>query len=229
MSTFRYIFALLITVLVNPTTHATVAVDETPWPIAPLVTPKNLSSFTVEKRPIFVIAFVHDDIPESTISSLFPNHLTPAIKELQETTGRRVSVQLIRNTPPYTNYAYKGENQKSYDGWSALGADYRDKNNLPIKRTTKFMLLTKDSINDKTLGIAGVGQQFAIASLKGKQVFGHELGHLLDAQHELSEVRFNGWACETFMAAKVNPLLGNCYVFTDPNRSRINDYLANVP
>lgn len=215
--------------LIPLTTYATQVIDETPWPLATLLTPKSLSNVAVERRPLFVIAFVHDDVHETTISSLFSHHLVPLIKELQETTGRKVSVRLVRDEPPYTNYAYKGASQTSYDGWRELGTHYRDKNNLPVNRTTKFILLTKDYMNDETAGLAVSGQQFAIASLVHKQVVGHEIGHLLDAQHELSEERFYGWICETFMIPKVNPLKGNCEVFTDPNRSRINAYLANVP
>ncbi|MDB5994858.1 MAG: hypothetical protein JWP42_1994 [Pseudomonas sp.] len=227
MSTLKYKVAPLATLLLSLNTYATQVIDDTPWPLAP--SPKNSSNLSVEKRPIFILAFVHDDVPESTIASIFPGHLVPFIKELRETTGRRVSVELVRNAPPYTNYAYKGTSQDSYDGWRQLGTDYRDKNNLPVNRTTKFILLTKDYMNAEVLGVAVSGQQFGIASLVHKQIVGHELGHLLDAQHELSEERFNGWICETFMVPKVDPLKGNCYVFTDPNRSRINAYLADVP
>ena len=131
-------------------------------------------------------------------------------------TGRDVSVRLVRNAPPYTSYPYRADSQAAYEGWSALVSDYRDTNKLSINRTTKFMLLTNDWMNSETLGVVGVGQQFALATLTNKQVVGHELGHLLDAEHELADVRYNGWRCATFMAAKVNSLLSNCYVYTDP-------------
>ena len=220
---------LLFASLVNQTVFATVAKDETPWPLSRSERLNTLDSIPVEKRPIFIFAFVHDDVPESQVSSIYPEHFLPVIKEIRSTTGRDVSVIFVRNTPPYTSYAYKGETQASYDGWKDLGIAYRDANNLPIGRTTKFMLLTKDWMNSDTLGLAGMGQQFALATLSHKQIVGHELGHMLDAEHEFSEVRYNGWWCETFMAAKVNPLLSNCYVFTDPNRGRIRNFLNPVP
>ena len=220
---------LLFTLIINQTASATVVKDETPWPIAQPETPSMRSSIPVEKRPIFVFAFVHDDVPEDKIPSLYPDHFAPVIRELRTTTGRDVSVIFVRNTPPYTNYSYKGETQASYDGWRDLGTAYRDAKNLPTGRTTKFMLLTNDGMTNNVFGLAGVGQQFALAALNHKQIVGHELGHMLDAQHELAEVRYNGWWCETFMAAKVNTLLSNCYVYTDPNRERIRSYLRDAP
>ncbi|MHC8398133.1 hypothetical protein ACYZTX_01200 [Pseudomonas sp. MDT1-17] len=226
---YKLALTLLLTALVNQTVQATVVKDETPWPLAQSFGSKTLSVIPVEKRPIFIFAFIHDDVPESKIPSIYPDHFLPVIKEIRSTMGRDVSVIFIRNAPPYTNYAYRGKNQASYDGWKDLGINYRETNNLPVGRTTKFMLLTKEWMNSETLGLAGMGQQFALATLNSKQIVGHELGHMLDAEHEFSEVRYNGWWCETFMAAKVNPLLSNCYVFTDPNRARISNYLSRVP
>jgi hypothetical protein len=226
-----YKFALILTLtsFINQTANATIARDETPWPTVPLFAPRTFNAVPVDKRPIFIFAFVHDDVPESKIPSIYPDHFFPFVKEIKLITGRDVSVRLVRNAPPYTSYPYKADSQAAYEGWSALGSDYRDTNNLPINRTTKFMLLTNDWMNSETLGVAGVGQQFALATLTNKQVVGHELGHLLDAEHELADVRYNGWWCETFMAAKVNPLLSNCYVYTDPNRARIKDFLSLAP
>lgn len=224
-----YTLPILLSVLSHTSTYATVAIDDNPWPTALNPTPRSFSNSPIDKRPIFVFAFVHDDIPESMISSIFPDHLIPAIKEVELTTGRRISVQFIRSTPPYTTYDYKTTGQVAYDGWSQLAGNYRDIKNLPRNRATKFILLTKDFIDGRMAGIAGVGQPFAIASLTNQQVFGHELGHTLDAQHELAEVRFNGWACETYMVAVSSSLRSNCYVYTEPNRSRINAYLKGTP
>jgi hypothetical protein len=227
------LYSLAVTVLftsfINQTAFATVVKDETPWPSVQTLSPRTLSNIPVEKRPLFIFAFVHDDVPKEKIPSIYPDHFLPFIKEFRSTTGRNVSVIFVRDTPPYTDYAYKGEAGDSYVGWRDLATAYRGAKNLPIGRTTKFILLTKDWINSDTLGLAGAGQQSAIATLHSKQVVGHELGHLLDAQHELSEIRYNGWVCETFMVAKSNPLLSNCYVFTDPNRERIRNFLSLAP
>lgn len=226
---FKHVLPILLISMVIQTTYATVVKDETPWPSDQSVHSRSLATVPAEKRPIFIFAFVHDDIPESRIQSIYPEHFLPMVKELKIATGRDVSVKFIRNTPPYTSYAYKGEDETSYYGWKMLGEHYRDNNNLPFGRTTKFLLLTNDWMNSHTLGIASEGQQFGLATVASKQIVGHEMGHMLTAQHERSEIRYNGWLCETFMTPKVNPFYSNCFVYTDPNRTRINNFLADTP
>jgi hypothetical protein len=221
---------LTIFQLTTQMSHATTVMDR-PWPAAnseALMTPKGFSTITMEKRPIFVFAFVHDDIPESAIDSIFHSYFLDWIKEVTAVTGRRVSVEFIRNMPPYTNYSYKAASDISYRGWETLARNYRDDNNLPYNRITKFLLLTNNAIDNKVLGVASLGQQFGIASLIGKQIVGHELGHMLTANHELSEVQYNGWWCETFMR-DVTPGLSNCYRYSDGNRELIKSFLSDVP
>lgn len=222
----------LILSLTTQIGHATTVLDNTPWPPANSegpVTFKGFSTALTEKRSIFVFAFIHDDIPESAIGSIFQSYFLDWVKEITAITGRRVSVEFIRNRPPYTNYSYQAASESSYRGWEALAQNYRDDQNLPYNRTTKFLLLTNSAmVNNEVLGVSSPGQQFGIASLIGKQIVGHELGHMLTANHELSEVRYNGWWCETFMR-DVTPGLSNCYRYSDGNRERIKSFLGDVP
>lgn len=222
---------LLSALLALSTTQANTVTDHTPWPMENTETPRMLDRSGValeEKRPIFVFAFIHDDVPETAVSSLFKEHFLTWVKEISAVTGRRVSVEFIRDMPPYTSYSYRTAD--AYTGWALLAKQYRHDKNLPHTRTTKFILLTKDAMVDKdVLGVAGTGQPFGIASLLGKQIVGHELGHTFTADHDLSEVRYNGWWCETFMAAKINRLLSNCYQYSKRNREHIVSYLDNTP
>lgn len=223
-------FCLTIFQLTTQFSHATTVMDR-PWPAAnseTLMAPKGFSTIAIEKRPIFVFAFVHDDIPESAIDSIFHSFFLDWIKEVTAVTDRRVSVEFIRNVPPYTNYSYKAARGISYRGWETLARNYRDDNNLPDNRITKFLLLTNNAIDNKVLGVASLGQQFGIASLIGKQIVGHELGHMLTANHDLSEVQYNGWWCETFMR-DVTPGLSNCYRYSDGNRELIKSFLSDAP
>lgn len=209
---------------------ATTVMDR-PWPAAnseTLMTPKDFSTTAIEKRPLFVFAFVHDDIPASAIDSIFHSYFSDWVKEITAVTGRRVSVEFVRNMPPYSNYSYKAASDISYRGWERLARNYRDEKNLPHNRTTKFLLLTNSAIINNVLGVASSGQQFDIASLIGKQIVGHELGHMLTANHDLSEVQYNGWWCETFMR-DVTPGLSNCYRYSDGNRELIKSFLSDAP
>lgn len=228
---------LLLTIFLLSTqaTYATLVVDNTPWPADHSdthPTPKSFSVKSTEKRPIFVFAFVHDDIRNSDNASLIEGHFLKWIKEIDAVAGRRVSVEFIRNTPPYTHYSYKGDSTDAYWGWATLAGNYRDAKNLPHNKTTKFLLLTDSAINgtffeQRVLGVAGPGQPFGIASLTGQTV-GHELGHMLTADHDNAEVQYNGWWCETFMR-NVTPGLSNCHVYSEGNRERIRSYLSDTP
>lgn len=227
---------LLSSVFFNSIANASLVIDDTPWPSHPTAGQYSIpalsldsASAPVESRPIFIFAFVHDDVPESKINSIFPDYFLPMIKEIKAFSGRRVSVEFIRNTPPYTNFAYKGENKTSYNRWVDLAYAYRSSNNLPDNRTTKFILLTNDKINANTLGLASAGQFAAIASLPSFGSVAHEMGHLLDGNHESAEIKYNGWWCETFLYFEREPLRSNCYTYTDANKARMNAYLSEAP
>lgn len=231
LNLLKVIPLLISGLLINPESHASIAIDNTSWPpeLASIQT-RTLSAPLMEKRSIFIYAFIHDDVtlPQSQI---FHEHFLPLIKELESVTGRRVSVQFIRNQPPYTNIAYKdADNKKVYQNWLSRAIHYRNEHNLPDKRTTKFILLTQQALNERTAGLAGNGQEAAIASLKSKINVGHEIGHTLTAAHENYDVFYRGgWWCESYMTTSPNSLYSNCNTYTDANREKLRTYLNNVP
>lgn len=219
------------TVFISVASQATIAIDEKPWPLEisqPVV--KSLDTANTSKHTIFIHTFIHDDVKEPQ-SEIFEKFFLPMIKEIEGFTQRRVSIQFIRNLPPYTNFVYENEDHQSTGKkWDILALKYRNEKNLPYNRTTKFLLITKNLLNSKVAGIAGVGQQFGIASLTNVLAVGHEVGHTLDAKHENSDVLYRGgWWCDSYMKPNPTYLAGNCHVYTDANRQRISAYLNNVP
>lgn len=223
--------ALFGSVFIAYTAQATIAIDNTPWPpVEPQIQIRSLKALPLEKMPIFIHAFIHDDIAEPQ-SEIYKKHFLPMVKEIEGVTGRRVSVQFIRHQPTYTDFAYENsDEQATYQSWNKLAIQYRDKQNLPYQRTTKFLLLTNKSLNSRVGGIAGIGQQTGIASLKSTIIVGHEVGHMLDASHENSEVLFRGaWWCESYMVPSPNLLTTNCDIYTNANRERISAFLRDAP
>ena len=97
---------------------------------------------------------------------------------------------------------------------------------------TKVILVTRDILNDTAAGAALIWSptsfgQVAIASVTSYSVVGHEIGHLLGAKHEDSEVQFNGWFADTYMAPKREIIKSHSYTFSPANRQNIKNYLAN--
>ncbi|MBV4521814.1 hypothetical protein KVG88_17265 [Pseudomonas sp. SWRI74] len=222
---------LLLAALTSNSAHATIAIDDTPWPAEqPQPKARSLVEPLVSKMPIFIYAFIHDDVLEPQ-SDIYTKHFLPMVKEIEGFTGRRVSIQFIRNLRTFTDFNYEHENeQTTYLNWYGLASYYRDEKNLPRTRTTKFLLITKNALNNRVAGIAGLGQQTGIASLKSALFVGHEIGHMLDADHEHGDVLFrNGWWCDSYMVPSPNLLNANCHFYTDANQQRISDFLSNVP
>ncbi|KJZ48244.1 hypothetical protein VC35_07430 [Pseudomonas fluorescens] len=184
----------------------------------------------VSKHTIFINTFIHDDVKEPQ-SQIFEKFFLPLIKEIEGFTGRRVSIQFIRNLQPYTNFVYENEDhQATANKWKVLALKYRNEKNLPYNKTTKFLLVTKNQLNNQAAGIAGAGQQFGIASLIRELYVGHEIGHMLDASHENGELLYrSGWWCDSYMMPAPTYLTSACHVYTNANRQRISAFLSDAP
>ncbi|VVP45490.1 hypothetical protein PS903_04991 [Pseudomonas fluorescens] len=191
----------------------------------------------IQKKPLTIIAVIHDDLPESTRKTLYADHFRHIVTELESFIERKVYV-VFAGGEPYSNFDYKGNDSlATLKRWQPLGyrllREMKDEG-LEIEvnsALTKNVLVTRDVLNDKDAGVAlvrasGLPSQFAIASVKSYQVVGHEIGHLLGAKHEDSEVQFNPWFADTYMAPKQDMFTANTYTFSPANRQNIKNYLA---
>jgi hypothetical protein len=222
------LFAILF---ITSSTQATIPIDDTHWPSEkdkPALQPFEAPN--VSKHTIFINTFIHDDVKEPQ-SQIFEKFFLPLIKEIEGFTGRRVSIQFIRNLQPYTNFVYENEDhQATANKWKVLALKYRNEKNLPYNKTTKFLLVTKNQLNNQAAGIAGAGQQFGIASLIRELYVGHEIGHMLDASHENGELLYrSGWWCDSYMMPAPTYLTSACHVYTNANRQRISAFLSDAP
>lgn len=255
----KWIFALVSSAIIIPASHASVVDDKPLPPELHFYQPRALPpelhfsgenqlppelhiqqkgslspsdsriATVAEKRPIFIHTFIHDDVTEPQ-SEIYAKHFLPMVNEIKGFTGRHVSVQFIRHLPTYTDFAYKHENsQETLNRWHDQTFKYKVGKKLPSEKTTKFLLITKDVLNTLNSGVAHVGGQVAISSLKSERHVGHEVGHTLNATHEDSDKFFNGWWCDSYMV--LSPTFGhsNCNRYSDANRERINTFLSNVP
>jgi len=90
------------------------------------------------------------------------------------------------------------------------------------------MLITKDLVAPSTVGLAWLGGDQAMVSLKGSyNTVAHEFGHTFGGVHEDSAVWWSYvWPCETNLYPTDYALLSNCYRYTAANEARIRTYLT---
>lgn len=187
------------------------------------------------KKAITIVAVVHEDVPSSTSETLYADHFRPLVVELESFTERKVHV-VFSGSAPYTQFDYKGDDSMAtLRRWETMGfkllSEFK-KEGLEVDDLTKVILLTHDPLNDQTAGVALIWPatstgQFAISSLGSYRYVGHEIGHLMGARHEDSETQYNGWWAETYMVPERDNIKSVSYTYSDANRQRIKNYLAD--
>lgn len=195
-----------------------------------LITSSAFANDKLTKMPLFFYVFLHDDIPQSKRETISKDYFSWLRKDLESFTQRRVYVNFVENAGPITQYAYHGENlTEVLNGWTFAVNDYIDQNNLPMNRRIKYLLLTNEKINGRTLGVATFEHYTAIASLESYAAAAHEVGHMLGGTHENAEVLYNGWWCETNLYETRIGLRAPCYQYSDKNKAAIAAHLSKSP
>ena len=191
-----------------------------------------------QKKPITIIAVIHDAVPESTTKTIYADYFQPLVNELESFTERTINV-VFAGGEPYSNFNYKGDDlAKTLERWNAFGHKLLQemrKEGLDIdvnSDLTKVVLVTHEMLNNEAAGAALIWPparpgKVAIASVKSYQIVGHEIGHLIGARHEDSEVQFTPWFADTYMAPKQDIFAANTYTFSRANRQNIKNYLAD--
>ncbi|MEX5573089.1 hypothetical protein Q1J52_09170 [Pseudomonas lijiangensis] len=184
-----------------------------------------------EKRPLFLYVFLHDDIPAAERVNLKKDYFSWMIKDLESFTGRRVYLDIIDKKSTLSGFRYQTTDlQRGQQEWDSFVDRHIQENNLPRNGTTKFLLLTRNPVNEKTLGYTRERHYAAIASIQTYTTAAHEIGHMLGGLHEHSEVLFRGgWWCETNITPTRQQIRANCYIYSAQNKKNIAEHLNQFP
>ncbi|WP_442110935.1 hypothetical protein [Pseudomonas sp. NUPR-001] len=176
-------------------------------------------------KSLVVEVFAHDELADISNESLEKDYFSHWIKEMREISAHPVEIVFRRGIAGVTDIDYR--NKPPQQTLETFG----DNASQQAKTDGKLILITKDIFDSNTAGLASVffgSGTYAMASMSAYGNAAHELGHLLSAVHEDSEIRFNGWACETYMQPGRNQLRSNCYRYSDANRERIAQNLQRT-
>ncbi|WP_085686004.1 MULTISPECIES: hypothetical protein [unclassified Pseudomonas] len=183
------------------------------------------------KQPLTLNVFIHEDLSDDSRRGLYNTHFSWFTDEIQELSGRKLSVNMFSPSEAETlsGFDYKKISAAgSLDAWAEKLRSYFGSQLLKDSHTrfNKYLLLTRDNINQSTMGIAQIKGYASLASIRSDMVPAHEAGHMFGATHEDSEILYNGWWSETIMTSDdFSSLRSNAKRFSDKNRENIRKYL----
>lgn len=196
---------------------------------------------TGPKKPLVINVYIHDDLyQEHQPYSFYGDYFSWLEKELESITSRDVIIEMKdkRQAPELTNYDYKHSDfNVANQGWEKRVKEHLGENQSSAQAgpPPKHLLFTESTITDGVVdsieGVALYKGDYGIASNNFYTTPAHEIGHMLGATHEDSEVVYkDGWWFDTNMKSDLfSALRGNSYTFSDANRENIRRWSERFP
>ncbi|MBV6825342.1 zinc-dependent metalloprotease [Pseudomonas sp. PD9R] len=184
----------------------------------------------MSKRPILLTVFIHEDLGSYNEDKLYLDHFDWIADKIASLSGRTMDVVFVppSDSPFISNIDYKTDNIGSLLAKLSYQIEIHlntSQNTIVDNSIHKFLLLTRDNINDEMLGAAYSPGQLGISSITTKIAAAHEVGHMFDARHEDSEVNaetYYGIAKTIMYPIAESPV---AFRFSDKNLENIKTYL----
>ncbi|WP_223455271.1 MULTISPECIES: hypothetical protein [unclassified Pseudomonas] len=181
------------------------------------------------KRPIMLIVFIHNDLEGTNEDLLYQDHFDWLADEIARISGRITDVTFVQpsDAPALSSLDYKTEDLD--DLFVSLEAGLLKyinsaKSAIHDNSIYKCLLLTRDSINKTTLGVAYTPGNLGIASFDPKSTAAHEFGHMFNATHQDSgDVRTYWGHAKSVMYATTEKTAA--FSFSSKNQENIRNYL----
>ncbi len=213
--------------------------DEADTPLALARTQGRFSpegQFADGSSSLCIGVYLHDDLlpTDLRIEEIHRKYFSWLLQELKTVfPGKHIYFHYMKQVPGITDMSYRTafDELRSLDTFTQKAMEHRMGGAIPFNYMHKYLLMTDCGPSLLIDGIAG--RVSAIASDNRYGVPAHEIGHMLDAEHEHARVHYNGWWCGTLMkAGAANLFRSTCYFFSEENRQRMRAHQkdwANPP
>lgn len=181
------------------------------------------------KQPILLTVFIHEDLKEANQDHLYVNHLDWVVDRISLISGRAMDVNFIAPSaaPPISTFDYKQDDLGDLMAslYSEVLKYAHSEKSFDGRHLYKFLLLTRDAINDTTLGVAYTAGALAIASIVHNVAAAHEIAHMFDARHEDAEENVPTYYGPANTALHPNTDGTIAFRFSEKNEENIRRYL----
>jgi hypothetical protein len=186
----------------------------------------------MSKRPIDIVVFIHEDLKEINEDQLYADYFDWVADEIARISDRTTDVIFVQpsDAPALCNLDYKTEDLNGLlDSLEdELQQHIRTKDYFSDNRIYVFLLLTRNDINKKTLGVAYNPGNLGIASTTSSPTAAHEIGHMFNAQHEDSDENIDTYFGRAKSIMYASAAKDVAFSFSTKNEENIRRYLDRL-
>jgi len=184
--------------------------------------------FADGSSPLCIGIYLHDDLlpTDTRLEEIHQKYFSWLLRELKTVfPGKHIYFHYMKHVPGITDMSYRTwfDEMRSLQTFTLKAVEHGMGGAIPYSYVHKYLLMTDSGPSLRADGVAG--RYSAIASNNRYSIPAHEIGHMLDAEHEHSRVHYYGWWCGTLMNSSMAAFFRtSCYFFSEENRQRMREH-----